>query len=73
MTERKCHHCDKHMPKGTEHVEFDDELYCMDCIEESTLTYYYLGGEFLATDDDGAVKVYAWEDEEHENTSTRES
>ena len=27
----------------------------------------YVGGEYVGSDDDGIVKVYAWEDEENES------
>lgn len=65
MTDRKCYYCDKDMPKGTEHIIYDNNPICMDCTEESEVTYYYIGGEYAGTDEDNITKVYAWEDQDN--------
>ena len=69
MTDRKCYYCETDMPKGTEHIIYDNDPVCMDCTDEYTITQYYVGGEYVGSDDDGDVeKVYAWEDEDRESS-----
>ena len=49
----KCDYCEKEMEKGEAYIKFDGERACSKCYTESTITSYFLGGEFWATGDDG--------------------
>lgn len=65
---RKCTYCEEEIPKNTEHIKGEDWIACENCFEESTMTNYYVGGEFVGTDEDEIIHVYDWEDDfEEEN------
>lgn len=61
-----CHYCEKTLYKGDSYIKFEGERTCSDCLYSDAITTYFVGGEFLATDDDG-VEVYdSWDVEELE-------
>ena len=54
----KCDYCEKEIKYNVSYIEFEGECICENCYETSTTTNYYVGGEFLGTDDD--VKEHDW-------------
>lgn len=53
----KCDCCEKTLKVGDEYILFEEEHFCSDCYTENHITDYFLGGEFLGTDDDGVQEV----------------
>ena len=51
-----CEYCEKKLKIGDTYIEYDGERYCEDCYEGYTITSYSIGGEFLATDDNGVME-----------------
>jgi len=61
---RACYCCEKEIPSYTEHLKYDDEIICTSCFDEWTTTHYYVGGEYIGSDEDENIThVYDWEDE----------
>lgn len=52
-----CESCECEILRGEEFLtdgdEENDEIYCRGCVEEYTVTSFVVGGEYLASDDDG--------------------
>jgi len=55
-----CNYCEKEIDKKDEYIAYEGERFCADCYEGSTVTSYFIGGEFLATDDDGVEEHGFW-------------
>lgn len=53
----RCDCCEKNLKIGDEYILFEGERFCSDCYTEDHTTHYFLGGEFLATEDDGVQEV----------------
>lgn len=60
----RCEICEKPLNKGDDYIEFEDDRYCGDCYEGYTNTTYTVGGEFLASDDDGVLEYNKYNLEE---------
>jgi len=60
----KCDYCEKEMEKGDSYMKFQGERFCDACFEKDVVTEYRVGGEFLATDDDGAEEFGGYYGEE---------
>ena len=41
----RCNHCDRVIEKDESFYEINGELYCEDCVEKRTITYYTIGGD----------------------------
>ena len=55
-----CESCDKDLKPGDEYLKVDESTrYCSDCYEEESFTYYTVGGEQVADENDGEV-YYDW-------------
>lgn len=67
MSDWTCWSCEKPINKGDEYIKDEDGRYCSDCYESYQVTSYFVGGEFVGTNDDGAVEIYDWLDLEGEN------
>ena len=49
-----CESCDKDLKPGDEYLKVDEYTrYCSDCYEEESFTYYTVGGEQVADENDG--------------------
>ena len=49
-----CESCDKDLKPGDEYLKVDEYTrYCSDCYEEESYTYYTVGGEQVADENDG--------------------
>ena len=49
-----CESCDKDLKPGDEYLKVDEYTrYCSDCYEEESFTYYTVGGERVADENDG--------------------
>lgn len=64
----KCDFCEKEIDlKNHEpYIKFYGERACSKCYTASKITSYFVGGEFLATDDDG-VEEFDWYNKESKN------
>lgn len=63
---RKCLNCGEELPPETEHYEYENEVYCTDCMiaEPYTAYVYELSGEFVGLSENGDVQhVEGYEDE----------
>lgn len=49
----KCSYCEGKITVNDDYIKHDGERYCKKCYESSTVTEYSVGGNFLATDEDG--------------------
>ena len=59
-----CDNCECRIKKGDSYIKFEDERFCAACFEKDSVTTYKVGGEFLATDDDGAEEFGGYYGEE---------
>lgn len=51
-----CESCDKDLKPSDEYLKVDEYTrYCSDCYEEESFTYYTVGGEQVADENDGEV------------------
>ena len=51
-----CEYCDKDLKPGDEYLKIDEHTrYCSGCYEENTFTYYTVGGDQVADENDGEV------------------
>lgn len=51
-----CESCDKDLKPGDEYLKVDEYTrYCSDCYEEESYTYYTVGGDQVADENDGEV------------------
>lgn len=58
-----CESCDKDLKPGDEYLKVDEYTrYCSDCYEEESYTYYTVGGDQVADENDGEV-YYDWDTE----------
>lgn len=56
-----CESCDKDLNVGDEYIKVDDYTrYCSDCFKENTFTYYTVGGEEVA--DENNAELYGEDD-----------
>lgn len=60
----KCETCEKPLKRGDNYIEYEGERFCGDCYEGYTFRNYSVGGEFLATDDDGVAEYGHWNEED---------
>lgn len=52
----KCVHCEKTISLGDRFLEKGSCMYCDECIEEYTVTTFYLGGEeYIGSENDGWI------------------
>lgn len=49
----KCDFCEEEIVRGQSYIKFEGERACSKCCTKHTTINYYIGGEFLGTDDDG--------------------
>ncbi len=48
-----CECCDKDLKPGDAYIKVDEDTrYCRDCYEESSVTYYMVGGELVGDEND---------------------
>lgn len=51
-----CEGCDKDLSPGDEYLKVDEYTrYCSDCYEENTFTYYTVGGDQVADENDREI------------------
>lgn len=51
-----CNNCDKDLSVGDSYLKTDEYTrYCSDCYEENTFTYYTVGGEEVANENDAEL------------------
>lgn len=62
----KCEHCNKPLTKEDDYIKYEDDRYCSWCYSGYTSTFYTVGGEPLASDDDGVEEFGHWNEEEVE-------
>ena len=63
----KCDICEKDIDFKKGYIKFEGERVCSNCYTESTITSYFVGGEFLATDDDGVEEFGEYSGSEYTN------
>ncbi|PAF15731.1 hypothetical protein [Terribacillus saccharophilus] len=65
---RKCFNCSKELLPETKHIELNDEVYCIDCVEVKPFTEYqfYVSGEWRGDTYDGDNKVVEDYEDEYE-------
>lgn len=61
-----CEHCENKITEEDKYIKHEYERYCSECYESHTITIYSIGGEYLATDDDGVVEYDSWSKEDIE-------
>lgn len=60
-----CDGCDKELVKDSEYIKSSQGYrYCDRCVEESTVTYYAVGGEYVGDDEDTSYYFGLEEEEE---------
>ena len=59
-----CVGCDKSLDLDDAYIKVGDDRYCSGCYEESSVTYYTVGGEYVGNEND--VDEYDSPDEEGE-------
>lgn len=64
MSKWKCDYCEQEIRQGDEYLKYDDGRYCKSCYNTDTVTYYYIGGEYIGTDNDDVAEFYSWEIED---------
>lgn len=58
-----CDYCEETLTSDDRYIKYDDERYCSKCYTERIVSYYYVDGEFIETDDDGVEKYDKWNKE----------
>lgn len=58
----RCEYCEEPLTEEDRYIKYDDERYCSKCYTECIVSYYYVGGEFIETDD-GVKKYDKWNKE----------
>ena len=48
-----CDSCEERIAPGQNYFKFENERHCDKCFTKDVITHYYIGGEFVCTDDDG--------------------
>lgn len=67
---RRCYQCSEHIPPETDHIVYDDDVYCTNCIEKKPYTAYYfeLSGEWIGDEDSDHVQfVESYDDDYYED------
>lgn len=60
----RCEHCGKPLKIGDEYIKFEGERFCDDCYQGYSIELFFIGGEYLATDDEGVERYCSWDEEE---------
>ena len=67
----RCNHCDRIINKEENFYEINGEVYCTDCVKESTITYYTIGEDSECNYTDEEMAEYNDLDEYIENLKER--